>query len=150
MTDNSNYFLTFIYLFVCLFVWLCQVSVAARSIFVAACGIFVVACGIFRCGMRDLLVAACGNFSCSMQTHSCSMWDLVPWPRIKPRPPALGEQSLSHWTTREILTTVIFKIKISSIFLKRTSNILLNLQTIIPNLYKLFQRTEKKANNLIS
>ena len=28
------------------------------------------------------------------------MWDLVSWPRIKPRPPALGEQSLSHRTTQ--------------------------------------------------
>ena len=27
---------------------------------------------------------------------------LVPWPGIKPRPPALGIQSLSHWTTRKV------------------------------------------------
>ena len=33
---------------------------------------------------------------------SCSMWDLVPWPGIKPRPPALGTWSLTHWTTREV------------------------------------------------
>ena len=32
---------------------------------------------------------------------SCAMWDLVPRPGIKPRPPALGVWSLSHWTTRE-------------------------------------------------
>ena len=32
----------------------------------------------------------------------CSMWDLDPWPRNKPRPPALGTQSLSQWTTREV------------------------------------------------
>ena len=31
----------------------------------------------------------------------CSMWDLVPQPGIESRPPALGAQSLSHWTTRE-------------------------------------------------
>ena len=30
------------------------------------------------------------------------MWDLVPQPGIKSRPPALGLQSLSHWTTREV------------------------------------------------
>ena len=30
------------------------------------------------------------------------MWDLVPWPGIKPRPLALGAQSLSCWTTREV------------------------------------------------
>ena len=29
------------------------------------------------------------------------MWDLVPWPEIKPGPPVLGAWSLSHWTTRE-------------------------------------------------
>ena len=28
---------------------------------------------------------------------SCSMWDLVPWPRIEP---VLGMKSLSHWTSR--------------------------------------------------
>ena len=30
---------------------------------------------------------------------TCSMQDLFPWPGIEPRPPALGAQSLSHWTT---------------------------------------------------
>ena len=48
---------------------------------------FVETCRIF-------LVVACKIFS-------CSMWDLVPWAGIKPRPPALGVWSLSHWTTRE-------------------------------------------------
>ena len=33
---------------------------------------------------------------------SCGMWDLAPCPGIEPRPPALGAQSLSHWTTREV------------------------------------------------
>ena len=37
-----------------------------------------------------------------MWTLSCGMWDLVPWPRIKPRPPALGAWSLSHWTNRGV------------------------------------------------
>ena len=45
----------------------------------------------------------CPGFSCSTWVFSCSMWDLVPWPRIKPKPPALGAQRLSHWTTREVL-----------------------------------------------
>ena len=35
-------------------------------------------------------------------TLSCGMWDLVPQPGIKPGPPALGAQSFSHWTTKEI------------------------------------------------
>ena len=33
---------------------------------------------------------------------SCVMWDLIPWPGIKPRCSALGVWSLSHWTTREV------------------------------------------------
>ena len=32
---------------------------------------------------------------------SWGMWHLVPWPGIEPWPPALGTQSLNHWTTRE-------------------------------------------------
>ena len=32
---------------------------------------------------------------------SWSMWDLVPWPWIKPGPPELGTRN-SHWTTREV------------------------------------------------
>ena len=30
------------------------------------------------------------------------MWNLVSQPGTEPRPPALGGQSLSHWTTREV------------------------------------------------
>ena len=36
------------------------------------------------------------------QTLICSMWDLVPWPGIEPRPSALRAWSLSPWTTREV------------------------------------------------
>ena len=31
------------------------------------------------------------------------MWDLVPRPGIKPGPPAVRVQSVSHWTTRKVL-----------------------------------------------
>ena len=53
--------------------------------------------------MQDLFFfTATGPFSCVMQILCCSMWDLVPWPGIKPRPPALGVWNLNHWTTREV------------------------------------------------
>ena len=42
-----------------------------------------------------VLIVAHGIFS-------CGMWDLVPWPGIELRSPALGTQSLSHWTTRVV------------------------------------------------
>ena len=50
---------------------------------------------IYLFGCTGSLVAAYGTFS-------CDMWDLVPEPGIERRPPALGAQSLSHWTTREV------------------------------------------------
>ena len=37
-----------------------------------------------------------------MRLLSCSMWDLVPWPGVELKPPALGLRSLSHWTPREV------------------------------------------------
>ena len=43
----------------------------------------------FSWGMWDLFI--------------CSMWNLVPLPGIKPGPPALGAQSLNHWTPRKVL-----------------------------------------------
>ena len=49
-----------------------------------------------------VLVAAGVIFSCCLGTLSCGMWDLVPWPRIEPRPLALGAWSPSHCTTREV------------------------------------------------
>ena len=59
--------------------------------------IYLAAPGL-SCSLRDLwswlwhagifLVVAC--------------WDLVLWPRIKPRPPALQAWSLRQWTTREV------------------------------------------------
>ena len=58
--------------------------------------------GLRACG-SSVFVAACGVFS-------CSMWDLVPYPRIKPRPPAFGVPSVSPWTTREVPTSSVYAI----------------------------------------
>ena len=41
-------------------------------------------------------------FFLTVPSLSCCMWDLVPWPGTEPRPPALGAQSVNHWTTREV------------------------------------------------
>ena len=45
---------------------------------------------VLRGGMRDLWIL------------SCRMWDLVLWPGIEPGSPALGTQSVNHWTTRKV------------------------------------------------
>ena len=47
---------------------------------------------------------------CSTWTLSCGMWGLVLWPGIKPRAPALGVLSLSHWTFREVPKHEHFKV----------------------------------------
>ena len=49
----------------------------------------------------SIFVVVSRFFSCSLKTLSCGIWDLVPWPGIKPRPPTLQGWNLSHWTTRE-------------------------------------------------
>ena len=55
----------------------------------------------------SVFIVAFRIFNCSMRTLNWGMWDLVPRPGIKPRPPALGAQSLSHWTTREVLKLLL-------------------------------------------
>ena len=49
-------------------------------------------------------VVAWDIFNCIMWTLGCDVWDLLPWPGMEPRFPssALGVQSFSHWTTREV------------------------------------------------
>ena len=50
----------------------------------------------------QVLVAACGMISVATgRIFSYGTWDLVPWPRIEPKPPALGAWCLNGWTTRE-------------------------------------------------
>ena len=63
-----------------LFIWLRWVSVVAHGIF---------------------------DLHCGMQTLSCGMWELVPQPGIEPRSLALGAWSLTHWTTREALHSIL-------------------------------------------
>ena len=56
-------------------------------------------------------LAALG-LSCSIRTLSLSIWCLVPWPRIKPRDPALGAWSLSHWTTKNVPLSVVLNVSL--------------------------------------
>ena len=52
--------------------------------------------------MRDVLLNIIFIFIYLAATGlSCGMWVLVPRPGIEPEPPALGAQSLSHWTPME-------------------------------------------------
>ena len=44
----------------------------------------------------SIFIVALGIF------FSCDMWDLVPWPGIKPRLPATGGHSPGHWITRAV------------------------------------------------
>ena len=63
------------------------------------------------CGTQDhqSSLRHVGSSGC-VWTLSCSMQDLVLWPGIKPGPPVLGVQSLSHWTTGERPKTFIIEV----------------------------------------
>ena len=76
--------------------WLHWVLVAAPEIF------------DLHCGKQYLLVAG--------GILSCGMWGLVPWPGIKPRPPALGAWSLSYYNSREVPHWRIFAHTISLVW----------------------------------
>ena len=67
----------------------CGTQNAHRGLQAHSCGILVMPFGLLVVAC-ELLVAAC-------------IQDLAPGPGIEPGPPALGAQSLSHWTTREVL-----------------------------------------------
>ena len=66
------------------------------------CLLFILAVPGLSCGIQII------DLHCGMQTVICGMWDLVPRPGIEPGPHALGAQSLSHWTTREVSCVIIF------------------------------------------
>ena len=58
-------------------------------------------CLVFlSCGMQGLC-------SCSIRIFSCGMQALVHWPGMELRPLALGAQSLSHRTHREVPTSIL-------------------------------------------
>ena len=46
---------------------------------------------------------------------NCGMWGLVPWPGNKLRLPALGAQSLSRWTTREVLESRTIWLRVNAL-----------------------------------
>ena len=75
-----------------------QSKICGETVGLFVKGIYLAVLGL-SCGTRNL---CCSIFSHGMWTLGCGMWDLVPRPEIEPRPPALGAQSLSHWTTREV------------------------------------------------
>ena len=49
-----------------------------------------------------LLIWLCPILVAAHEIFSCGMWDLVPPSGIKPRLPALGMQSRSHWTSSKV------------------------------------------------
>ena len=118
----------------CLFIWLCQVLVAAHGIQFPDQGLNpsplhwelgVLATGppgkslflyFFKSRALQSISSAPKTSHDSWLLHlftyfdvsglNCSMWDLVPWPGIDPGPQALGAQSPSHWATKEVLKLV--------------------------------------------
>ena len=69
-----------------------KTSVQQNSAYRCFC-LFVLNIYLFIWLHRGLAVAC--------KIFNCDMCDLVPWPGIECQSPALGAQSLSHWTTRK-------------------------------------------------
>ena len=57
-----------------------------------ACARSLVAARGLQGGMLDLLVVAWELLVAAHRIFSCGMRELIPWPGIEPRPPALGAQ----------------------------------------------------------
>ena len=69
---------------------------------------------------------AAPGLSCGMRAlhRSCSLWNLVSWRGIEPKPLVLGAWSLSHWTTRDIQGIPVFKSCNSSLQTKKNENLI--------------------------
>ena len=60
--------------------------------------IFIPAGGILSCRMQIYIYISAANIYIYIAPHGI----YFPWPGIEPTPPALAEQSLNHWTEREV------------------------------------------------
>ena len=54
---------------------------------------------LFNIYLYLIIHLAAPDLSCTCNIFSCNLWNIVPESGIKPGPPVLGAQSLSHWTT---------------------------------------------------
>ena len=77
-----------------IFIWQCRTNKQKSSFLKISIYLFYY---LFIWLLRVLVVAG-GLLSCGMWTLS----SLIPWPGIKPGPPALGSRSLNHCATREV------------------------------------------------
>ena len=50
----------------------------------------------------------CQFLVAAYRISSCSMWELVPWPWIKPGPPESKLRSLSHWTAADVPASIFW------------------------------------------
>ena len=55
-----------------------------------------------------VVVHRISDLPCIVRNLHSSTWNLVPQPGIQAGPPALGAQSLNHWTTREVPSSCVF------------------------------------------
>lgn len=96
--------MVYIYWFTYSFFFKHVIFLLKKKIFVWLCWVSVVACGIFSCYLASLgLIASMQDLQLWHTNPLVAVYgDLVPWPRIKPKPSALGGKSVSHRTTKEI------------------------------------------------
>ena len=81
----------------------------SSNIFYSILSHFILLAYLLDCARSWLQHGGPSTFIEPCRMFSFSTWDPVPRPGIEPRPPALGAQSLSHWTTREVAYPLLFK-----------------------------------------
>ena len=66
---------------------------------------FLILLYLFGCARSSPQHVGSSVVACKL---SWSLWDLVPWPGMKPRPSASGARNLSPWITSEVLRTTFY------------------------------------------
>ena len=94
--------------FVCWWLWKASCSEKEGNLLKVKCPMFFKVIAffyiylLFDCAGSSLWHVGSSIFIAAGRIFSCGVGTLVSWPAIKFRPPALGEQSLCHWTTRYV------------------------------------------------
>ena len=76
----------------------------------------------------------------------CDMWELAPWPRIKPRPPELKAQSLSYWLPGKSLPFIYFSAVLPPVPFCHTVKLLHHFKLFVPK-YPIFYKFSQSWEN---
>ena len=85
------------------------IEMMSSNVFSSILSHFILLTYLLDCARPQLQHGGPSTFIAPHGIFSFSTWDPVPRPGIEPRPPALGAQSLYHWTTKKVACSILFK-----------------------------------------